>query len=163
MNAQTEEATIERLLEVLSISGVANTQNGLIHSISVWLEMHVKVANIESRKREAFNDFAGYVREVIKQRRYKRMLWLEDIPLPSPIIDEKTSEDISDQILRVIEAKSFDQGLRFLAELWGGWVLVCPVEIVQNSPEFAAASITITDDDELIDYMLRYLDIYGSM
>jgi len=163
MNAQTEETTIERLLEVLSINGVANTQNGLIHSISVWLERYVKGENMEPRKREAFDDFTGYVREVVKQRRYKRKLWLEDIPLPSTISDEKTSEDISNQILRGMEAKSFNQGLRFLAELWGGWVLVCPEVIIQNSPEFASASITIKDEDELIDYMLRYLDIYGSM
>jgi hypothetical protein len=163
MNAPTEESIIKRLLEVLSISGVSNTQNGLIHSISVWLARHVKGENIESRKREAFNDFAGYVREVVKQRRYKRKLWLEDMPLPSPLSDEKTSEDISNQILRRMKAKSFDQGLRFLAELWGGWVLVCPEAIIQNSPEFASASITITDEAELIEYMLRYLDIYGSM
>jgi hypothetical protein len=58
---------------------------------------------------------------------------------------------------------SFDQGLLFLAELWGRWILICPEAILRNSPEYASVVEPGYDKGKLIEQMLSYLDLYGNM
>jgi hypothetical protein len=156
-------AQMSGLLELLSTNSVANVQNGLIHALGLWLEMYVKGAEVDRRKQEAYSTFVSSVWEVAKQRQYQRKVWPKSKPLPFPYNQLKVIEAISREVLREMKGLSFHQGLVFLAKLWGGWVLICPEAILRNSPEFASVIETVQDEDELIEQMLWYLDIYGNM
>jgi len=157
------EKDIYKLLDLLSSNGVANVQNGLILAIGLWLGRHVKGEAVESRTREAFSIFADTAIRVARQSQHRRKVWPEGKPLPFPNDQSKVQEAISKQVLRSIRGSSFEEGLNFFGELWGRWVLLCPEAIIRNSPEFANIAEATKNENELIEHMLRYLDLYGSM
>jgi hypothetical protein len=157
-----ENARIDELLELLSENSVANVQNGLFHSLALWLDRHVKGEDVDRRKREAFSMFAGPVCKIARQRQYQRKVWPENKPVPS-VYQYKVIEAISHKVLRKMRGLSFDQGLMFLAELWGRWILICPEAILRSSSEYARVVESVKGEDELIENMLWYLDIYGNM
>ena len=104
------------------------------------------------------------MRGVVQERKYKRKVWTKGQPLPYPYNEMKVINSLSDKILNTIRGVTFEKGLEFLAELWGGWILVCPNSIIQNSPEFAGSTTSATTETELTNLMLQYLDVvYGNM
>ena len=155
--------SIDDLLELLSFNSIANVQNGLIHAYGIWLNKHVKGNAVKLRKREAYSTFARTAIRVAKQSQEGRKIWPEGRPLPSNTTQQKVQSDISKQVLRSIGGLSFEEGLKFLGELWGRWVVVCPETIIKNSPELSSIAENTKSNNELIGHMLRYLDLYGSL
>jgi len=152
------------LIDLLSTYCIANVQNGLIHTLAIWLDEHVQGESVESRKRDAFSTFAQSVENTVMQRQHRRKVWPANQPLPYPYNQIEVIESLSDQLLQKMKAMSFEKGLTFLAELWGGWMLVCPYEIIRNSPEFAREMNSAKTEIELTELMLQYLDmVYGTM
>ena len=152
------------ILEYLSEIGIANVQNGLIHSLAVWLDEHIVGNNVRQRKQVAFNTFAKSVLDTVKKRTISRKVWAENKPLPHPYNDSEVLDNISHQVLIAINDMSFEEGLFFIAELWGKWILVCPRIIVESSPEFGDRAAQLKGEIEFSEYMFLYLDmVYGNM
>jgi hypothetical protein len=151
------------LLELLSSNSVPNVQNGLIHALGLWLDYHIKDNDVQRRKEDAFALFERSVFDIARRRQYQRKEWPKNKPLPYPYNLEEAYESIWKEVRKDMRGLSFEQGLLFLAELWGRWMLICPEAIFRNSPEYASIVKTEYKEDELIEQMLRYLDNYGNM
>jgi hypothetical protein len=151
------------IVNYLATQSVANVQNGLIHTLSIWLDIHIKGERAYERKNAAFQVFFNQVSDVVTQREYERKEWPSRQPLPNPYNKTEVIESISKRILPYISNMALEQGLTFLAKLWGGWILVCPRAIIQNSPEYSTVATTAKNEAEVYELMLRYLDFYGTM
>jgi hypothetical protein len=159
-----EELPTNKLVDILTTLCVANVQNGLIHTLAIWLDEHIQVDSVEQRKLEAFYNFRDSVWEVVQQRQFQRKSWPENQKLPYPYNRWKVINSLSKQILLAMNGMPFEKGLLFLAELWGRWILVCPDKIIQHSPEFGSFASSVKSDTELTENMFRYLDMgYGMM
>lgn len=152
------------LIQLLGRQSVANVQNGLIHTLAIWMDEHVQGESVRRRKEQPFSAFYGVVRDVARQGGGQRDKWPAYRPLPYPYTQMKFIESLSDQILEHIKGMTFEDGLKFIGELWGGWILVCPQRILRNSPEYANSIMPQTTESGLVDLMLQYLDVvYGNM
>jgi hypothetical protein len=152
------------LVEFLSTHSIANVQNGLISALAIWLDEHVQGEAIENRKRQVFYGFTASIRNVVKQYDATRKVWPKNRPLPYPYNEIKVIDFISDRVLQRMKGMRFVQGLTFLTELWGGWILICPREIIQNSPEFASEMVLGKTETELTETMIQYVElVYGTM
>ena len=151
-------------MDVLSTLSVANVQNGLIHTLAIWLDEHIQGDSDKQRKLDAFYSFRDSVWEVVQLAQFQRKVWPERQQLPYPYNELEVIDSLSSQILQEMKEMSFEQGLLFLAELWGRWILVCPDRIIQHSPEFGSHASSVKTETELTEYMFRYLDmVYGMM
>ena len=154
---------IDSLVDTLSTNGVANVQGALIHTAALWMDRHVKGDDALPRKKAAFFALARTANRVVSRQQLVRKRWPQDKPLPSTINEVPVIHALSRKLLHHMRGLSLEDGMAFLGELWGRWVLICPIEIVRNSPEFASATQSGAAEDELAVNMLRYLDIYANM
>lgn len=152
------------LVDLLATHGVANVQNGLIHALALWLEQHIHGDAARQRKLEAFYLFRDAVWQVVNQEQFERKKWPEDRPLPYPKNELKVIHALAERALQKMKGMSFEQGLLFLAELWGGWILACPDRIIRESPEYGSYAASAPTESERNEYVFQYLDIvYGMM
>jgi hypothetical protein len=151
------------LMDILITDGIGAAQNGLIHSMALWLDDHIKGELVRERKEEACQRFYKSVTACVQQKKYQRRIWGEKQLLPLFKKDQvKAIDEISSKVLRQIKEMSFEQGLDFIAELYAAWILTCPEIMMRNSSQFKS-SITTGSESELINLMLQYLDIYMTM
>ena len=156
-------AHIDSLVGTLSSNGVANVQGALIHAAALWMDRHVKGDDALTRKKAAFSTLTTAARGVINRQQLVRRCWPQNRRLPTIVNEVPVINALSHKVLRHMRGLTLEEGMAFLGELWGRWVLVCPIEIVRSSPEFASAIQSGAAEDELAETMLRYLDIYANM
>jgi hypothetical protein len=154
---------VDDFLEFLTTHSVGTVQNGLILALSRWLEGKVQGDAVEQRKREAVGEFGGHVWTVVQRRQYPRKPWPANHSLPPSFNDQDTMQVIVDHVFQFTHGMSLEQGVKFIAELYGAWILACPEPIIRNAPQFASSAPSAKTDAELIDLMMQYLDIYLTM
>jgi hypothetical protein len=142
MTDASEEKFVLELVDDLIAHGVGAAQNGIIHSLAIWLDNNIQ------------GEFAD--------KRFQPKIWDESQNLPSCKNEWEASLEISSKILGRINGISFEQGLEFIALIYAAWMLSCPAFIIRNSPQYKGSTSTETET-ELIGLMFRYLDIYMTM
>lgn len=160
-DASTDKFVLE-LMDDLITHRILAIQNGIIHSLAIWLDNHIRGEFMEKRKREAGARFYEWVMNFVRQSHFQRKIWDESQNLPSDKNEWKASQEISRKILGQMNGMSFEQGLEFIALIYAAWILSCPAFMIKNSPQYKG-SISTGTETELIDLMLRYLDIYMTM
>jgi hypothetical protein len=148
---------VDDLLDLLSENNFLDVMNALVHVFGTWSQRHIAAQGTESRVHEAFSTLAGTVYTTAKQVPSHRKKWPDGKDLPHADKDPRVRDMISGQILRHMGSLSFESGLSFLGQLWGQWLLVCPLETWGDPAAMGS------DDDEVIEHMLRWLDLYESM
>ena len=156
------EKVVLEIVDYLIMNGVGASQNGLIHSLALWLDKHIQGEFVQTRKEDACTKFCNYVHSFVEQRNFQRKSWNEDQPLPSLKNEGEFIEVISKRILEQTNSMSVERGLKFIAYVYAAWVLSCPVSILKNSPQYRDTVSTETEP-ELISVMFRHLDIYMTM
>jgi hypothetical protein len=137
--------------------GVSVTQNGLIHTLAIWLDKNIQGEFVQRRKQEAGSKFYKFVSNYVGQRKYQRKKWDESQKLPSGNYEWTASLEISNKILAQINELPFEYGLEFIANLYAAWILSCPAIIIRASSQYKG-SISTENETELIEQMFRYLD-----
>jgi hypothetical protein len=160
-NASTDKFVLE-LMDDLVAHGIHAAQNGIIHSLAIWLDNHIQGEFMEKRKREVGTRFCEWVMNFVRQSHFQRKIWDESQSLPSHKNEWEASQKISGKILGQMNGMPFEQGLEFIAWIYAAGILSCPAFMIKNSPEYKG-SISTGTETELINLMLRYLDIYMTM
>ena len=139
--------------------------NGMIHTLGVWFHMHIRsaVIDVDQRKKDAYSTFSTIAYNTAKKGIPNRRDWPRSKSLPDFDNNSQVLESISQQLLHQIQELSFEEGLRFIGELWGRWLLVCPLEILKDAIGDSQDTKGEWSEVEVLDMMLRFLDIYGSM
>jgi hypothetical protein len=160
-DASTDKFVLE-LMDDLVAHGIGASQNGIIHSLAIWLDPHIRGEFAEKRKREAGTRFCEWIMKFVRQSHFQRKIWDESQRLPSHKNEWEASQEISRKILGQMNGMPFEQGLEFIALIYANWILSCPAFMIKNSPEYEG-SISTGTETELINLMLCYLDIYMTM
>jgi len=148
---------VAETVEYFIVHGVSVTQNGLIHTLAIWLDKNIQGEFTQRRKQEAGSKFYKFVSNFVGQRKYQRKKWDESQKLPSSNNEWAASLEISNKILVQINGLPFEHGLEFIANLYAAWILSCPAIIIRASSEYKE-SISTENETELIELMFRYLD-----
>jgi hypothetical protein len=162
MTDASEEKFVLELVDDLIAHGVGAAQNGIIHSLAIWLDNNIQGEFADKRKQESCVRFCEYIANFVDQKRFQPKIWNESQNLPSCKNEWEASLEISSKILGRINGISFEQGLEFIALIYAAWMLSCPAFIIRNSPQYKGSTSTETET-ELIGMMFRYLDIYMTM
>jgi hypothetical protein len=136
--------------------------NGMIDALGLWFNQHLKGHDAEQRMREAYSTFAAIAIDASRMDHPARNTWPKGKPLPEFDNNPKVIKSISRGILRSMRGLTFADGLIFLGQLWGKWLLVCPKEILIDILRPSASSPSPMSEEDLICQMLRYIDIYGN-
>lgn len=159
MTDSSSEKMVIDLMENFIAHGVSVTQNGLVHALAKWLDYNIQGEFVQDRMQEAGGNFYEFVSDFVEQKHYQRKKWNENHQLPSGEFKWEASLEISSIILAQINGLPFEQGLKFIANLYAAWILSCPTIIISTSSEYKG-SISNGTESELIGLMLRYLDFY---
>ena len=148
-----------KLIDHLIKSGVGVAQNGLIHSLAIWLDSNLQGEVAKVRKEDACARFSKYVYDFVEQKNFERRTGNKNLELPSLKNEWQAIEEISNKVLEQTNEMSFEKGLEFIAYVYAAWILSCPASVMKNSPQYED-SISTETESELIGLMFRYLDIY---
>jgi hypothetical protein len=151
----------DKLLDLLCVNNPLNVMNSLVHAFGTWSRKHISGQGAESRMREAFSLLAHVAYSTANQGSPHRNKWPEGRTLPCPDNDPRIHATITRQVLRKMRGLSFEEGLTFIGQLWGQWLLMCPAELLSDTSGSPEAQPF--DDEKVIHQMLRYLDVYGNM
>jgi hypothetical protein len=153
----------DNLIEILTGTSAGNAMNGMIHALGVWFHMHIRGADADQRMKDAYSTFSTRAYNTAKKGMPDRKSWPRSKPLPEFDNNSQVLESISQQLLQQIQELSFEEGLIFIGELWGRWLLVCPIEILKDAFGDSQDTTGEWSEAEVLDNTLRYLDLYGSM
>jgi hypothetical protein len=158
----SQDKFVDELMDCLITHGVGAAQNGLIHSLAIWLDNNIQGEFVKERKQEAGQRFSQSVIYYIEKREFQRKTWQKNNKFPFAKNEWGAIQEIFGKVLERMNGMSFEQGLDFIAHLYAAWVLSCPAYLMKHSPQYKASLFT-GSEPELIDLMIRYLDIYMSM
>jgi hypothetical protein len=68
---------VTEIIENFIAHGVSVTQNGLIHTLAIWLDNNIQGEFVQKRKQEAGSKFYKFVTNFVGQRNYQRKKWNE--------------------------------------------------------------------------------------
>ena len=157
----TQEINV--LLDLLSSNSAGNSMNGMIHALSHWFRDHIKGQDSSDQMQDAYSVFASVVIETVSQNQFHRKHWPKGKPLPKFDNKSTTLQSISERIIQAMQDLEFNNGLIFIGELWGKWLLSCPKELLLDILESIEASPDDISEEQLLKNMLRYIDMYGNM
>ncbi|TFH32570.1 MAG: hypothetical protein E4G99_12575 [Anaerolineales bacterium] len=160
MNSTQE---INALLDLLSSNSAGNSMNGMIHALGQWFLEHITGQDSSDQMRDAYSVFATVVIETVSKNQSRREQWPKGKSLPKFDNKPKTLQSISERILEAMQDLELNNGLMFIGELWGKWLLSCPKELLLDILESIDASPDEISEELLIKNMLRYIDMYGNM
>jgi hypothetical protein len=147
-------------MDFLIAQGISTAQNGLIHTLAIWLDDHIKGDFVRERKEKAVHRFYRSITDNLRERKYQRIKWDKKRRLPpSYKNNSKAIDEIANKVLYQIKEMSFEQGLAVIGELYAAWILTCPEFMIRNSSQYKEL-ISSGTEAELIDLMLQYLDMY---
>jgi hypothetical protein len=147
------------LIDNFIAQGVSATQNGLVHTLAIWLDNNIQGEFVQERKQEAGRKFYELVSDFVEQRYYQRKKWNENQKSSYDRNESEASLEISRKVLAQINELPFEQGLKYIANLYAAWILACPTTMMRVSSEYKN-SISTETETELIGLMFRYLDFY---
>jgi hypothetical protein len=157
----TQEISV--LLGLLSSNSAGNSMNGMINALGQWFREHIEGQDSSDQMQDAYSVFASVVIETVNKNQFHRKQWPKGKPLPRFDNKSKTLQSISERILEAMQDLEFNNGLIFIGELWGKWLLSCPKELLLDILESIDASPDEINEELLLMNMLRYIDMYGNM
>jgi hypothetical protein len=119
--------TIDDSLDLLVQERVYTVLSASIVALSSWLASH----NITDKSSglEALNKFDNIVKRVVQAGEYqpRRLPFLYKPPAQSQEREVSLSEKA---FLSKMDDMTLDEGLQFMGQLMGAWILVCPEELI---------------------------------